>query len=151
MYESSNNELSPVEEQEAISGMASSLSGYLPENWKWARFFIMFMGEYAIRRVEVEKEDGEVTRISLPTSFIMRAMEIRSGMYKQNRGTWFSWELMLWSEGRYKSKFNYTDLPPFTFGPDSDDFLEEMRIFPRSEEFIPGWLQEKIDEANRGE
>lgn len=111
MYGPGHGGLSPIEEQEAISGMASSISGYFPENWKWARFFVMFMGEYAIRRMEVEKEDGGVARISLPTSFILRAMEIRSGMYKENRGTWFSWELVLWREGKYKSKFNYTDLP----------------------------------------
>lgn len=136
-----------MEELEAISKISSELSEHLPGDWKYARFVAMFMGIYGMLNIDVEKEDGEVVQIELTASFMMKSMELRSGMYKQNEGSWFSWELRLWSEGIFKSRFNYHEYPPFSFSPGTEDYLDEMRIFPRGEEFTPDWLQSEIDEA----
>lgn len=141
--------LGPMEEQETISAIAFDLSENLPVGWKYGRLFVMYMGEYGIMNTEVEKEDGEVARVEVPGKFFPNTMELRAGMYKENQGTWFSWELMISNEGRFKSRFNYDDYPPFAFSPGARDFLDEIDLYPRSEKFTPGWLREKIEEARR--
>lgn len=138
--------MGPVEELDAIAKISSGLSECLPVGWQYARFRAMFIGIYGMLNMEVEKESGEIVQVEFPTSFMMKSMELRAGMYKEGEGSWLSWDLRLWSEGRFKSRFNYDEYPPFSFAPGVEDYLDEMRIFPRSEEFTPEWLQSGIDE-----
>lgn len=151
MYGSRKGYMGPLEELEAISKISSELADHFPDAWVSVRFVVKFMGIYGMMNIDVEKEGGEIVQIELPANLMMKSMELRAGMYKENEGSWFSWELRLWSEGRFKSGFNYDEYPSFSFSPGSEDYLDEMRIFPRSEEFTPGWLQSEINEASRGQ
>lgn len=146
MHGSRKGHLDSIGELEAISRIASEMSDYFPEGWRYARFHVMFMGGYGIRRIEIEKEGGDVIRISLPAKFTEDAMEIRAGMYRENEGTWFSWKLDLSSEGKFKSNFNYDTYPPFSFSPSLEDYHEDMEMYPRSEEFTPDWFQEGLNQ-----
>ena len=141
--------MGPPEELEAISKISSELSEHLPDDWRSARFVVMFMGIYGMLNIYIKKEGGRIVQIELPANFMMKSMELRAGMYKENEGSWFPWELRLWSEGRFKSRFNYDECPPFSFSPGPEDFLEEMEIFPRGEEFIPDWLRVALGEDDR--
>lgn len=47
------------------------------------------------------------------------------------------------------SVFDYDNRLLFTFDPGLSDYRKERKLFPRSAEFTPGWLQEKIDETDR--
>ncbi|WP_233515956.1 hypothetical protein [Nocardiopsis sp. L17-MgMaSL7] len=123
------------------------MSDRLPDAWNSGRLLVMLMGMYGIMNTEVEKEDGEALRINPPGKFFPNIMDLRAGMYREGQGTWFSWELQIWSEGTFKSRFNYEDYPPFPFSPDRKDFIDENNLYPRSEEFMPDWLREKIDAA----
>ncbi|WAE74281.1 hypothetical protein OUQ99_03935 [Streptomonospora nanhaiensis] len=140
--------MGPLEQQEALVSIASSLPKYFPPNWKAAIYHVEIMGLSADEFIEVEQEDGEIVRTDLPPDSGMKCMKLRAGMYKENEGTWFSFKLKLWSEGTYRSEFNYEDPPKFLFGPDLNEYARDIKLFPRSEDFTPAWLQEKIDEAN---
>ncbi|MBR8744834.1 hypothetical protein DSY14_24495 [Nocardiopsis sp. MG754419] len=70
-------------------------------------------------------------------------------MYKSNEGTWFTWSLKLWAEGKFRSSFDYDNPPPFLIQPGLGEYRREVQLFPRSPEFIPEWLQEKLDEIDR--
>lgn len=138
MYGSKKGHMGPVEEQEAIGEVASRVLEHMPDGWRSATYQVRFMGFYANERFEIESEEGETRRSSLPPEFALMPMKLRSGMYRENQGTWFSWKLEVWSDGRYKSRFNYDEHPLLAFAPDPDEYFNEMRKFPRGEEFTPG-------------
>lgn len=150
MYGAKKGHMGSIEEQEEIVTIASYLAEFFPEGWRSAIYRARFMGGYAVENVEVEEENGVIARISLPHEFVRMSAGLRAGMYKENEGTWFSWQLSLWSTGKYKSEFNYENLPSFVFDPDPSQYAREARTFPRSENATPDWLRKKIDESGRG-
>lgn len=148
MYGTKKGHMGPMEEQQAITEIASDLPKSFPEDWQAAIYHIRIMGRYANELIEVEKGDGEIVRTELPPDSGMKCMKLRAGMYKENEGTWFSLKLKLWNTGRYKSEFDYDNPPDFLFDPDLREYAREVKLFPRAEEFMPDWLSEKVDEAN---
>jgi hypothetical protein len=148
LYGNQKGHMGLVEEGQAMNNIASSLPGFFPDGWKAAIYHVRTMGLYSEELIEVEKEDGGIVRTDLPHDSGLKCMKLRAGMYKENEGTWFSLKLKLWSEGRYRTEFNYEDPPQFLFSPDPGEHLRELRIFPRTEDFTPPWLREKIDEEH---
>ncbi|MFD6951003.1 MULTISPECIES: hypothetical protein [unclassified Nocardiopsis] len=148
MHGRKKGHMGPLEKQEAIAEIASSLPRYFPEGWQSALYHVRIMGSYANQLSEVEKGDGEIAGTELPPGSSMKCMKLRAGMYREGEGTWFSLKLKFWSEGRYRPEFNYDDHPDFLFVPDLREYVREVKLFPRSDEFMPGWLREQINEAN---
>ncbi|MGW8529356.1 hypothetical protein [Nocardiopsis sp. NPDC055824] len=140
--------MGPLEEQHAINEIASALPAFFPEEWRAAIYHVSIMGRHANELIEVEKGNGEIVRTELPLESGMKCMKLRAGMYKENEGTWFSLKLKLWNTGRYRSVLDYDNPPDFLFDADLREYLREVKLFPRSEEFMPDWLREKVDEAN---
>ena len=141
--------MGPLEEQEAISGIASALADELPEGWKFASYFIMAVGAYSISQLRSEDASGEIVNVSVPVEIVVNTKTLRAGMYKENQGTWFSWDLAIRSEGKFRSSFDYDNPPPFSIEPGIGEYRREGKLFPRSPEFTPDWLQEKFDEIER--
>ncbi|MFD3684386.1 hypothetical protein ACFWTE_06160 [Nocardiopsis sp. NPDC058631] len=140
--------MGPLEEQQAINAIASSLPRFFPEDWKAAIYHVRIMGLCMEEYIEVEKEAGGIIRTELPVDSGMKCMKLRAGMFRENQGTWFSFDLKLWSNGKYRSEFNYEDPPNLLFGVNLREYTRDVRIFPRTEEFTPTWLREKLEEAN---
>ncbi|RFS85505.1 hypothetical protein D0T12_10765 [Actinomadura spongiicola] len=68
-------------------------------------------------------------------------------MYTQGKGTWFTAEYVIVRPGRYSVNFDYDNEPNFGFEIDPLTYANEMKYFPRDEEYIPTWLSQKINEA----
>ncbi|WP_344793067.1 hypothetical protein [Frondihabitans peucedani] len=82
-------------------------------------------------------------------------------MYEDGRGTWFSSRLTLRADGSFEFDFNYDCRPyagqiqdmcePSRWGPPQpidDSWLADARRYPRSPEFMPGWLSELVAGAS---
>lgn len=141
--------MSPVEEQEVISKVASTLADKLPEGWKFASYLIMAVGAYSISQLRSEDASGKVINVSVPVEIVVDSKTLRAGMYKENKGTWFTWELAIRAEGEFRSVFDYDNPPPFLIEPGMGEYRREGRLFPRSLELTPDWLQGKFDEIER--
>lgn len=79
---------------------------------------------------------------------IIDVKRLRSGMYQQGRGTWFSMRYTITPPTRYDVTFNYDNPPDFLIPASPHAYLDDLQRFPRDPEHIPNWLQQKIDEAN---
>ncbi|CAL9443063.1 hypothetical protein SUDANB121_02301 [Nocardiopsis dassonvillei] len=138
-------DMGPIQQEEHIREIAASLAGGLPVDWESATYDAQIVGGYINERLEVEFEGGEKRLAEMPDDSGLKASRLRSGMYKQGRGTWFSVRLELWSSGKYKCRFNYAEKPAFGFAPDVRDYEQDLKIFPRDEENIPGWMKEILE------
>lgn len=141
--------MGPAAEQKAISEIASSLASDFTERWQYAVYFIMAVGSYSISQLRADGEGGEIINVSTPTAITVNAKTLRSGMYKIDQRTWFTWELTIWEEGRFGSSFDYDNHPPFLIEPGLREYRREASLFPRSPEFTPAWLREKFDEIDQ--
>ncbi|WDZ88850.1 hypothetical protein [Nocardiopsis sp. HUAS JQ3] len=75
--------------------------------------------------------------------------DLRAGMYKDGKGTWFSMEYVITRPGRFKVRYNYDEDPHILF-PTAWGFTNDLKYFPRDEENIPDWLHEKLREEAEG-
>jgi hypothetical protein len=72
--------------------------------------------------------------------------DLRSVMYRENAGTWFSMKMSVTAEGSMDASFNYDDHPESGFEYAPSAYRADLEQFPRDDAHIPGWLREKLDE-----
>ncbi|WDZ88848.1 immunity protein YezG family protein [Nocardiopsis sp. HUAS JQ3] len=85
----------------------------------------------------------------MPAGLGLLFKDLRAGMYKEGKGTWFSLEYVITRPGRFKVRYNYDDDPNIAF-PTAWGFTNDLKYFPRDEEHIPDWLHEKLREEAEG-
>ncbi|SDC44704.1 hypothetical protein [Actinokineospora iranica] len=66
---------------------------------------------------------------------------IRAGMYRPGRGTWLSAVYEIEPPGAFACEFEPDVEPAWRRVPPPIGFADELRTFPRSEEFIPDWFR----------
>ena len=78
--------------------------------------------------------------ISTNLTFIF--LNLRDTMYKLNpdNGAWFSCIIEVDNKGKFSTKFNYDDIPNFTYWPSKEKFIDDLKQYPRKQESIPDWL-----------
>ncbi|WP_304452969.1 hypothetical protein [Nocardiopsis sp. YSL2] len=143
VYGLHKGDMGPAEEEEAIRDIAADLSTALPEGWTSATYTADVIGGYMNELMQTALADGETVTARMPRDTGMKTLRLRSGMYKPGKGTWFTMELSLWSNGKYRCNFNYESEPEFDFDPDEHEYTRELKTFPRNEDFMPEWLQAK--------
>ncbi|WP_249352296.1 immunity protein YezG family protein [Nocardiopsis akebiae] len=97
----------------------------------------------------IELASGESVRKWPPVTVETLFDDLRSGMYKDGKGTWFSLEYVITRPGKFKVRYNYDEDPHILF-PTAWGFTNDLKYFPRDEENIPGWLHEKLREEAEG-
>ncbi len=99
---------------------------------------------------KVTYQNGETERKNPPPRVMRSIRNLRYGMYQSGRGTWFSMTYKILHSGSYNIDFNYDDRPVFLFPPAPGDYADDLELFPRSPEHVPGWLQEELRKAEQG-
>lgn len=79
------------------------------------------------------------------------AKELRSVMYHESAGTWFSMHMTVTAEHSVDTTYNYDDLPWRNFDYAPNTYTVDLQRFPRDETHIPGWLRELLAEDLRDE
>lgn len=137
--------------------IVQELSAQLPERvsgeWVSLAFVARSLSMYGQSKLHVGRPNGTQESALAPRSTDDLLEELRELMYRPGAGTWFSatWTLTKDDADRVSAdvSFNYDEEPdwdppirPFNYALDLEDF-------PRDEEHIPGWLRERLDEAQR--
>ena len=65
-------------------------------------------------------------------------------MYELNpeKGAWYIMILEVDNIGKFKIKYDYESKPPFKYEPSKEEYIAELKEFPRKEELTPKWLLE---------
>jgi hypothetical protein len=96
--------------------------------------------------VSVTMPDGSSTTVEMPP-VTEKLARLRWQMYQPGRGTWFSAWFDLRTGEPPKAGFNYDKDPGWWPEVPATLFARDLESFPRAAEHIPGWLQQKLDEA----
>ena len=137
--------------------LVEEISALLPQRvdgvWSKLTYSRRMLSMYSEGRIEVSLANGETGYALAPREATSLVRELRELMYRPGAGTWFSatWTLTKDASGQVSANvsFNYDEEPtwgdpirPFNYALDLEDF-------PRDDEHIPGWLRERLDEAQR--
>lgn len=95
-------------------------------------------------------EDGTTSTLEPPAVVGEIAAELRSRMYRRGEGTWFGMRYTLDPPSDYHVSYNF-DFEPVWHSPlRADVFAQDVAVFPRDAEHIPGWLRELLVESAGG-
>ncbi len=139
----------PPDEQHRLLGEATrTMLELAPTGWHRIILDYMTLG----RRINVGSSamvgDGSVVRLAPPRTLAPLFAQLRSGMYAQNTGTWFSFRLIIDPPRTFAVKYNWNDLPPFPAVPDREHFEIDQERFPRSPENMPDWFRHGLHGRN---
>ncbi|WP_158581464.1 hypothetical protein [Actinomadura spongiicola] len=139
--------ITPSEQEAVLRNVGSEILAAAPVGWTELGFRLVATAELARNSFEAKLEDGSTVHLSAPDTPRRRLQELRTKMYTQGKGTWFTAEYVIVRPGRYSVNFDYDNEPNFGFEIDPLTYANEMKYFPRDEEYIPTWLSQKINEA----
>lgn len=144
-----------IRQQQIIDEIAISLPERVQVDWSKLEFHERRLSMYAEAVMYVTHSDGATGTALAPRGTSHLLKELRSLMYQEDVGTWFSatWVITKGDAGDVAAdaSFNYDnepdwddDIHPGLYGIDLEDF-------PRSEENIPEWLSSLLAAAEKAE
>lgn len=144
-YVDSRGLVGSARQQEVLGEMGLDLVDSCPSGWGEMTYKFSHLHMLGTSERMVTFGNGEISRESHPHGVTRKAKKLRWGMYREGVGTWFSMSMHIIQPGRFKVHFNYDEEPGgYMLPPDPREFIEDLKLFPRSPENIPMWLQEKL-------
>ncbi|QNN63915.1 agglutinin cell wall attachment protein [Leucobacter denitrificans] len=121
----------------------------------WSRLYFRHrnLSKLSGGRIEVVRPDTTEGYALPPRDILPLIDELRKVMYRPGVGTWFSavWTLTKDASGEVSAdvSFNYDDEPEWSDPIHPGLYGIDLEDFPRDEEHIPVWLQERLAEARK--
>jgi hypothetical protein len=136
-------QLDPTEQDTLVKQIGLALLRVAPSDWEQIVVTYRAIGRYHEVIGEVTTEDEVTESWSPPPDIVALFGRLRSGMYREGRGTWFNTIYQLDRPSSYNLEYD-RDEPDWDQVPPSQAFADELRLFPRDEENIPDWLRRRL-------
>lgn len=136
-------QLDPTEQDTLVKQIGLALLRVAPSDWEQIVVTYRAIGRYHEVIGEVTTDDETTDSWSPPPDIIALFGRLRSGMYREGRGTWFNTIYQLDRPSSYNLEYD-RDEPDWDQIPPSQAFADELRLFPRDEENIPDWLRRRL-------
>ncbi|MEU6749315.1 hypothetical protein ABZ914_24095 [Spirillospora sp. NPDC046719] len=127
--------------QELTRGIATLLAQAAPPDWRRIDLRVMMTVAVSDAALAVVMQDGTGRPVEMPRDILGMAAELRSIMYRQDRGTWMSMRVMLDPPGSYYTAYNNDYDPRWEPDIPAEAYDQDLAAFPRAEENIPDWLR----------
>lgn len=68
--------------------------------------------------------------------------DLRKQMYElsPDKGAWFSCKITVFPSGKFITNFNYDENPNFIYKPSKEEYINELKKYPREASAMPDWL-----------
>ncbi|MET8757344.1 hypothetical protein [Lentzea sp. NPDC004782] len=143
--------LSPPEQEEVVQNVCAALVGEAPAGWQQIRFEFYSTVGIDSARFEITAEDGSEVKLAPPMSAMDPLGDLRTEMYEEGKGSWFTARIVINPPGSYSVEYDYDNEPAFKPPLQADVYALDFEHFPRSEENTPEWLRAKLAEAAKTE
>lgn len=118
-----------------------------PPGWATGRIVYKRVGKTAEAEALAFTADGSMLHVSPPREVFGAFKELRAAMARPGKGAWFSATARFAVDGQMTWDFDYDNEPAWGPGTSPLHYLQEQELFPRDAEHIPGWMAERIREA----
>ncbi len=128
----------------------------LPPGWVHATSVFVDIGVASRLQRAVLREEGLVHSPPADLKEWQAWIDLRNAMAKASAGAWFTGRLRLEASGAYRFEFDWDSEPVWPVEVDLEgnivkservetaELREDLRRHPRADEFMPGWLQERL-------
>lgn len=141
--------ITPPEQEEVVQSACAALVREAPIGWQQIRFEFYSTVGIDSARLEVTDENGNEIKLAPPMAAMDPLGDLRSEMYEEGKGSWFTARIVIDPPGRYSIEYDYDGEPAFKPALQADVYALDFEHFPRSEENTPDWLREKLTEAKQ--
>lgn len=132
-------------QQQLIQQIGRVIVQSLPPGWHEAGVEYRAVGSHSELAAQLVAPNGTLVPLSPPTDVAPMFDQLRHGMHQQDRGTWISALYRLQRPSSYSVDFNGDYEPTWRTAPDSAQFAEELRRYPRAADNVPTWMTERAE------
>lgn len=135
--------LTPEQQQQIVAQIGQGLASMAPPGWRQLRTEHRAVGRHIETDVLVTGPDGVVHAIAPPPELVQLLGTLRAGMYQPGQGTWLGATLTYDAVQGTSVDFVLDQEPAWRRTPPPIGFQDELRFFPRAEQYIPAWLRQR--------
>jgi hypothetical protein len=135
--------LSAPEQDTLVKQIGLALLRAAPRDWKRIAVNYRTVGRYHELDGEITLADGSTTEWVATHDIATLFARLRSGMYREQRGTWFNARYTLDAPASYNLEYDREE-PEWNLLPPPQAYADELRMFPRSDENVPEWLMRRL-------
>ncbi|WP_050983475.1 TNT domain-containing protein [Saccharomonospora azurea] len=136
-------QLNATEQDTLVKQIGLSLLRAAPRDWHQVTVEYRAVGRYHELTGEVTLADGTTQEWVATHDIASLFGRLRSGMYREGRGTWFNARYQLDHPSSYNLEYDREE-PAWDLAPPPQAYADELRMFPRSEENVPDWLMRRM-------
>ncbi|WP_051386170.1 hypothetical protein [Actinokineospora inagensis] len=136
-----NTVVEPTELDRLTKAVGRAMVRATNPGWRRLRAEYRSVGRHVEVDVVVTGPDGTEHPIRPPAEVVDGLARLRAGMYRPGRGTWIGASYEIEPPGTFTCEFEPDLEPAWRRVPPPIGFVDELRNFPRSEEFIPDWFR----------
>lgn len=136
-------QLSAPEQDTLVKQIGLALLRAAPRDWKRISANYRTVGRYHELDGEITLADGTVSEWVATHDIATLFGRLRSGMYREERGTWFNAHYSLDAPASYNLEYDREE-PKWDLLPPKQAYADELRMFPRTDENVPEWLMRRL-------
>jgi hypothetical protein len=139
-------QLTPTEQDALVKQIGLAMLRVAPDDWEQLTVDYRSLGRYSEATGKVVYTDGAAEPWELPPDLQGLFARLRGGMYRDGRGTWFNARYRLDHPSSYNLEYDREE-PNWDLPPPPAAYPDDMRLFPRSDDNVPGWLRRRMASA----
>ncbi|ATE54118.1 hypothetical protein [Actinosynnema pretiosum] len=132
--------LNPVQQKEVLDEMTGVLLESLPADWEYLELEHHHVGAHLGLRVGLRVAGGGTREWFPPEDVWYLFQDLRSGMYAEGQGTWFSGYYKLERPGKCSISYEWEREPAFSTPVPLEAFALDLERFPREPDYVPDWF-----------
>ena len=115
-----------------------------PDDWRRIDLKVrMTVGACAMDLTILRKNGGFPLREPTP-DIVEFCAELRSLMYRPDEGTWVGMRFMMDPPNTFWVNYNRKYDPLWNPPLSGEEWAQDLAVFPRSDEHVPGWLRDRL-------
>ncbi|MFL6145876.1 MAG: glycohydrolase toxin TNT-related protein [Labedaea sp.] len=134
--------LDPTEQDALVKQIGLAMLRAAPADWDRITVDYRAVGRYFEAEGELTFADEHTTDWPVPPEIAGMFARLRTGMYREGRGTWFNAKYRLDHPSSYNLDYDREE-PDWAMPPPPQAYGDDLRTFPRSEENVPDWLRHR--------
>lgn len=131
----------PPQPHPLVAPIGELLAAAVPAGWRRLHVEYRAVGLHIETDVMAVGFDGVARPVQPPATVVQLLGWLRAGMYQPGRGTWFGATLVVDPGVPPQLTVGLDEEPRWRWMPSPQGFQDELRFFPRSEQYIPDWLR----------
>ncbi|WP_150251769.1 immunity protein YezG family protein [Nocardiopsis deserti] len=140
--------MTPEEQHEILQEIGGLILDSIESDWQEITVKYSATSSAASTKLYLTNNEGGTHKADAPPSEVGSLLQkLRSGMHREDTGTWYAAEYIITQPGNFTVNYDYDSKPEFPFDLDPRTYYNDFNEFPRPFDQVPDWLRDEISKA----